>query len=131
MPEALPISKSAYNSRPYKDAAMDAARAQSLTPEQVMALDYPGTAALAGAKIEANGDSPSSFVPSVIRRYVANQLRAELRAAFWEKSRVFIEAEVRKEMGMAEATVEMLMDGDFQVMLDGKPVEVRSAFDGI
>ena len=44
---------------------------------------------------------------------------------------MFIETEVRKQPGMAEATVEMLAAGNFQVLIDGKPVAVRSAFDGI
>ena len=128
MPEAQPILESAYNSRPYKDAALAAAHAQSLTPEQVMALDYPGTAALAGAVIEADGSSPLSFVPSAIRNYVANRLRAELRAIFWENIRVYTEAEVQKEPGLADATVEMVEDGSFTVLLDAKSVAIRSIF---
>ena len=120
--------KTAYNSRPYKDAALAAAHVQSLTPEQVEALDYRATAALAGVRIESNGNSPKSFVYLAIRAYVANHLRAGLRAGFWEKSRVFIETEVHKEPGMEEATVETMGEGSFQVLIDGKPVAVRSAF---
>lgn len=126
-----PKPKTTYNSRPYKDTALAAAKAQSLTPKQVMEMDYPGTAALAGAKIEANGDSPASFVPSVIRNYVAGQLSAILRAAFWEKSRAYIETEVRAKAGYEEATVEMMGEGNFQVLIDGKAVQVGSVWDGV
>lgn len=128
MPEPQPI-KSAYNSRPYKDTALAAARAQSLAPEQVMDLDYPGTAALAGVTIKPDGSSPMSFVPSVIRKFVAGQLRAELRDAFWEGIRVHNEAEVRKVPGNEECTLVMSAPGHFDVLdKDGNPVGVWSIF---
>lgn len=127
MPEPQP-PKSAYNSRPYKDAALAAAQTQSLTPEQVMEMGYYEIAALAGVKIEPNGNSPASFVYAAIRGYVASRLRAELRAIFWEGIRAYTETEVRKEPGMAQASVIMMGAGDFQVLIDGKAVAVRSVF---
>jgi len=68
-------------SRQYKITALANARKQELTSSQVAALDYRGTAALAGVKVEANGNSPSDFFYVAVRRKVADTLWAEQLAA--------------------------------------------------
>ena len=61
----------------YEITALASARKDGLVAADVAALDYRGTATLAGAKVEANGNSPADFFYSVVRSNVAGILLAE------------------------------------------------------
>lgn len=65
----------------YEPKAMTAAKAQSLSADDIQALGYVGIAALAGVKIEVNGDSPADFFYINVRNYVVNRLDEEEKEA--------------------------------------------------
>ena len=82
----------------YNIAALAKARKDELTSGDVAALDYRGVAALAGVKVELNGNSPSDFFYYIVRKKVANVLWAEQLAA----ADVAMEAVVREKLSTAE-----------------------------
>ena len=85
-------------SREYQAAALAKARKDGLTSGDVLALGYQGIAALAGVKIEANGNSPADFFYANVRRKVVNVLKPEEDEASDEA----METSIRAKLTQAE-----------------------------
>lgn len=96
--------------------ALAAARAQSLTPEQVAAMDFRGTAALAGVKLDAKGIPPADFFWLLVRRYVHKHRERDRETIRAERVRAAMQEGARREAGEINTTVEYReRDGVFAV----------------
>lgn len=84
--------------------ALAEARRRELTYLQVLALDYPGVAALTGARIEPNGDSPADFFWRQCREHVAGALEAEVHEANRETAREALQVRARELFPRATVT---------------------------
>jgi len=65
--------------------ALTAAHDQSLTAADVLAMDYPAIAGLAGVRLGPNGQSPRGFFWRAVRSHVANVLALEEQAAAYRR----------------------------------------------
>ncbi len=98
---------------PHFAPALAAAKKQGLKAAAVEALDYAGTAALAGVKLGPKGESPATFFYAHVRRDVARALAAEEKAAAEAATKTTLEAKLKQTFPTAEVSV--TADGTWEI----------------
>lgn len=111
--------------RQYVMTALANARSQELDYEDVLRLDYPGLAALAGVVLGPGGTSPADYFWRQIRKRVANVLMAEQFEARRAAAREELQAAARRLY--PRATVVRDTHNKYVVNLRGDELAPREA----